>query len=263
MEKLRYIDCCQHYEKDIIGRFEKAKEVKNFFTQEEIDDLRLYQFQNAHRCKFQTTSSNIQPIVDITDMFANLKWLTPKFEELFGKDSFAKEHSGNFYITAQPHDAHVDLPTEDEEENRWFDNLIPWKSVIVPLFLTHDTAAWTVFFNQRRIGYSVTFDRDFSAKQEHSGYRIARDYEGFIDSKGIAMDTEKDYKDWTLGKYPHISENNFRGLSEETVLEHVTGNLFIFDACQIHASVLYDQQPTHWIKNGINIQFYKEHNGTN
>ena len=86
MEKLRYIDCCQHYEKDIIGRFEKAKEVKNFFTQEEIDDLRLYQFQNAHRCKFQTTSSNIQPIVDITDMFANLKWLTPKFEELFGKD---------------------------------------------------------------------------------------------------------------------------------------------------------------------------------
>ena len=68
MEKLRYIDCCQHYEKDIIGRFEKAKEVKNFFTQEEIDDLRLYQFQNAHRCKFQTTSSNIQPIVDITDI---------------------------------------------------------------------------------------------------------------------------------------------------------------------------------------------------
>ena len=127
------------YEQQLSSRIEalyyKAKEVKNFFTQQEIDDLRLYQFQNAHRCKFQTTSSNIQPIVDITDMFANLKWLTPKFEEIFGKDSFAKEHSGNFYITAQPHDAHVDLPTEDEEENRWFDNLIPWKSVIVPLFL--------------------------------------------------------------------------------------------------------------------------------
>ena len=36
----------------------------------------------------------------------------------------------------------------------------------------------------------------------------------------------------------------------------------VFDACQVHASVLepYEKPEIHnWLKNGINIQFYLEH----
>ena len=50
---MKYIDCCKHYNNDIVNRFSKAKSIDNFFTVEEIDTLRLYQFQNSKRVKMQ------------------------------------------------------------------------------------------------------------------------------------------------------------------------------------------------------------------
>jgi len=262
MANLKYITCCKFYRDEIIQRFRPAQKIDKFFNKNEIEIIRLYQFQRAHRVKYQTTSSNIQSVVDVADMFKNISWLQYKFEELFGRGEFADEHTGNYYITTQPHDCHVDLPTEEFERKRWFDNLIPYKSVIIPLFLTHQTRAWTAFFKQRRIGYSVTFDRDYSSLQEKSLYRIARVYDGLIDINGNELDTEKDYGQWSPERYPHVSQNNLRGFEEETVLEHETGSIFVFDACQIHASVLHDGQTPNWLKNGINIQFYKQHDTT-
>lgn len=262
MANFRYITCCKNNRESIISRFRPAQKIDKFFSKNEIEQIRLYQFQNAHRAKFQTTASNIQSVCDITDMFRNIGWLQYKFEELFGRGEFASPHSGNFYITSQPHDCHVDLPTEDEETNRWYDNLIPYKSVIIPLFLTHDTRAWTVFYKQRRIGYSVTFDRDYTSSQDNSAYRIARVYDGLIDQFGNPCDSEKDYGQWSAERYPHVTQNNLRGFEEETILEHETQSLFVFDACQIHASVLHDSKSANWMKNGINIQFYKHHEST-
>lgn len=262
MPNYKYITCCKNYKQEIIQRFRPAQKIEKFFNRNEIEQLRLYQFQHSHRAKFQDTASNIQPVVDVTKMFIDIPWLQYKFEELFGRGEFSKEHSGNFYITSQAHDAHVDLPNEEEEKHRWYDNMIPYKSVIIPLFLTHDTRAWTVFFKQRRIGYSVTFDRDYSTKQENSAYRIARVYDGLIDQFGNPTDPEKDYANWSPERYPHISQNNLRGFEEECVLEHEYRSLFVFDACQIHASVLHDGAPANWMKNGINIQFYIDHDTT-
>lgn len=262
MANLKYLTCCKKYKDEIIQRFRPAKKIDKFFSRNELEQLRLYQFQHCHRAKFQPTASNIQPIVDITKMFSDLPWLQFKFEEYFGRGEFSKEHSGNFYITSQPHDCHVDLPNEEEERHRWYDNLIPYKSVIIPLFLTHDTRAWTVFYKQRRIGYSVTFDRDFSSKQENSTYRIIREYDGLIDQFGNPTDAEKNYGQWSNQRYPHVSENNLRGFDEEIVLEHELHSMFVFDACQIHASVLHDGKPVNWMKNGINIQFYLDHDNT-
>lgn len=262
MANLRYITCCKNYRQQIIERFRPAQKIPKFFSKSEIEKIRLYQFQNAHRAKFQETASNIQSVVDMTDMFKKMPWLQYRFEELFGRGEFSTEHSGNFYITTQPHDCHVDLPTEDEHTHRWYDNMIPWKSVIIPLFLRHGTKAWTAFYKQRRIGYSVTFDRDFSSSQDNSAYRIARVYDGLVDQFGNPTDAEKDYGQWSEERYPHVSQNNLRGFEEETILEHETGSLFVFDACQIHASVLHDGKPADWMKNGINIQFYKYHDSS-
>ena len=262
MANLRYITCCKFYKDEIVQRFRPAQRLENFFNKKEIEDLRTYQFQKARRVKFQETSSNIQSVCDMSQMFIDLPWLQYKFEELFGRGEFAQQHTGNYYITTQPHDAHIDLPTETEERHRWYDNLIPYKSVIIPLFLTHYTRAWTAFFKQRKIGYSVTFDRDHMSKQENSDYKIAREYKGLIDQLGNDCDPETDYDNWTHKKYPHISKNNLRGFEEEIVLEHQIGSIMLFDACQIHASVLWDEQPPTWMKNGINIQFYKHHDTT-
>ena len=192
-------------------------------------------------------------------MFIDMPWLQDKFTKLF-PFPFSKQHSGNYYITTQPHDHHVDLPSEEEKD---FDNLIPYKSVIIPLFITHNTWAWTSFFKQRRIGYSVTFDRDFETDQKDSLYRIAREYDGLIDQFGNQCDPEKDYNNWTEEKYPHLTKNNLKGFEEEVVLGYDVGSVMVFDACQIHASVLmpYKEHPEihKWMKNGINIQFYLNH----
>ena len=121
MSGLTYIECCEKYKQQIIDRFEPAQKVDKFFTKEEIDELRVYQFKNAKKVKFRETSSNIQPNVSINKMFVDMPWLQEKFASFFEHD-FSKRHSGNYYITTQPHDHHVDLPSEDEEG---FDNLIP------------------------------------------------------------------------------------------------------------------------------------------
>ena len=110
MSGLTYIECCEKYRQQIIDRFEPAKKIDNFFSEDEINELRLYQFQKSKKVKFRETSSNIQPNVNINQMFKDLEWLRPKFVDLF-KIEFSKKHSGNFYITTQPHDHHVDLPS--------------------------------------------------------------------------------------------------------------------------------------------------------
>lgn len=255
---MKYIDCCNHYNNDIVNRFSKAKSIDNFFTVEEIDTLRLYQFQNSKRVKMQPSSSNIQPVVSMTKMMSDLPDITAKFKDLLG--DFAKVHTGNYFITSQLHDAHVDLISQDEEiNNSWITNLIPYKSVIIPLFLTKGSQACTAFMNQRRIGYSVIFDKDYLSGDESSMYEILRSYNGLIDINGTPTDDNLDLNQWTETKYPQITKNNFKGFSEEIVIEQKIRSLIVFDSCQIHASCNLTGDNYTWIKNAINIQFYKEH----
>ena len=126
-------------------------------------------------------------------MFVDMPWLQEKFANFFRTQLFSKRHSGNYYITTQPHDHHVDLPSEDEEG---FDNLIP-QECDNPLFPTYNTVASTAFFKQRRVGYSITFDRDRKTRQRDSLYKIARTYDGLIDINGNDCDPEKDYNNWS------------------------------------------------------------------
>lgn len=254
---MKYIECCNYYKKDIIERFEPAYSIDNFFTQDEIDILRLYQFQNSRKIKMQHSSSNIQPLVNISKMITDLDFLKSKFTDLF-KD-FSKKHTGNFFITNRLHDVHVDLISENEAENEWFDNLIPYKSVIVPLFITKGETAHTAFMDQRRIGYSVIFDRDFMSPDESAMYNILREYNGLIDINGNPTDPNVDLNQWKENKYPQITKNNFIGFSEEVILEQHVGSLLVFDACQLHASCNIKNESYNWLKNAINIQFYKDH----
>jgi hypothetical protein len=250
---MKYIDCCKKYREDIISRFSPAKKIDNFFTKEEIEQLRLYQFQNSRRVKMQESSSNIQPLVDVGKMIYTLDFLKNKFKDLLG--DFSKKHSGNYFISSKPHDVHTDLLTKDEGD--WTDNLIPYKSVIIPLFLTKNTQAHTAFMHQRRIGYSVIFDRDYLSLDNSSCYEILREYDGLIDINGKPTDLKLNSSDWIREKYPQVTKKNFMGFSEEIILEQTVESLLVFDACQLHSSVIINNKP--WIKNAINIQFYKEH----
>lgn len=243
-----YIDNCKNNSNAIKDSFEPARLVKNFFSISEIEQLLLLQFQLAERVKYTQTSNNIQSVCDIDNIFTKLPWLKSKFEKEIGR--FSDRHSGNYYITTQLHDAHADLLTEDEcKAFEWSKDIIPYKSCVIPLLIS-DTKAFTAFFNQRHIGYSVTLDRVGISSQEDSDYEIKRDYPSFVN---YGKEMTHNYI------FPHIPNESLNGLTVENVLEYNIGSVMIFDACQIHASCVSKERPNYrWLKSGMNIQFYKE-----
>lgn len=256
---MSYIDNCEKYHTDIVGNFTPATSIPNFFTDSELQDLLLLQFQLADRIKYTPTSNNIQPVCDIDSVFKSCTWLAPKMREVIG--DFADNHSGNYYITTQLHDAHVDLLSETETQRpefAWSKNVIPYKSCVIPLVITPKADAYTAFFHQRHIGYSFTFDRVNISEQENSDYTIIRSYPDFYNIDG-EISNKGDYVREKNFLFPQIPQGNLFGLSIEECLPYDLGSIMIFDACQIHASTVKRNKPNYrWLKSGMNIQFYKE-----
>jgi|TARA_R110000764_G_scaffold194303_1_gene279631 hypothetical protein len=175
-----------------------------------------------------------------------------KFESIL-KHDFSKHHTGNYYITTQLHDAHVDLMTESETQFDWAENLIPYKSCVIPLGITAGAEAHTAFFKQRHIGTSVTFDRVGQSSQDKSMYKIAREYPTFETIDTPVLDNTQGYI------FPHIVEGNINEFEIEAVFPFKPGSAMVFDACQLHASCVTRMRPNFSsLKTGINIQFYIE-----
>lgn len=254
---MTYIDNCRQHQAEIIDNFRPARSVENMFTEDELEQLRLKQFQLADKLKWAASSNNIQPVCDINQLFVELPWLADKFKEEIGE--FSDYHTGNFYITTQLHDAHADLLSERECQESWTHKVIPYKSAIIPLMITNYSDAHTAFFEQRHVGYSVTLDRLHVSEQGNSDYNVAREYPVCYDYQGNECDMEQDYVRETEFLFPQIPVGNMRGLKVGTVLPYEIGSAMIFDACQIHASCVRRSKPNYrWLKSGINIQFYKE-----
>jgi hypothetical protein len=257
---MTYLENCIKYRDQIAAAFEPARLETGFFTPAEIEQLMVLQFRMANRVKWTSTSNNIQPVCNIDDLFEIIPGFTAKFESIIGK--FADNHTGNYYITTQLHDAHVDLITQSESERdefAWTNSVIPYKSVVIPLMITEGADAHTAFFDQRHIGHSITFDRVNASSQENSDYEIARNYPDFYDINGNVVSSSEDYIRNTGFLMPQIPVGNLRGLSVETVLPYSVGDIMVFDACQIHASCVKRSKPNYrWLKSGMNIQFYKE-----
>jgi len=256
---MSYIDNCEKYHKQIVDAFEPARCVENFFSADEIDQLRLLQFQLADRLKYTSTSNNIQPVCDIDTVFERLPWLADRMRTEIG--DFSDHHTGNYYITTQLHDAHVDLLSRqetDRPEFEWSNRVIPYKSVVIPLIISERADAYTAFFHQRHIGYSFTFDRVNISEQENSDYTIIRTYPDFYNIDG-KISNKGEYVREKNFLFPQIPPGNLIGLSIEDALPYEVGNIMIFDACQIHASTVKRNKPNYrWLKSGMNIQFYKE-----
>lgn len=252
-----YADIIEKYRDSIIERFEPSRVLENALDEKKINDLMLYQFKNSDRVRWTDTSNNIQPICNISKLFDQFEWLQELFENEIG--SFSKHHSGNYYITTQLHDSHADLLTESETKEEWAHNLIPYKSCVIPLAMSHESRAHTAFFKQRHIGFSITLDRKYQSEQKKSLYEISREYPDFYLQDGTISPSSKYSPVGQEYIFPHIEDENLDGLEIEAVHEFIPGNIMIFDACQIHASCVMRSRPNfHWLKNGINIQFYRE-----
>jgi hypothetical protein len=249
-----YKENCSNHRQDIIDNFKPAELINSFFSQEEVEQILLLQFQSAHRIKWTDTSNNIQAVCDIDTLFKKMPVLDEKFKEVIG--DYEDTHTGNYYITTKLHDAHVDLMTEDETERpefHWAKNVIPYKSVVIPLLISSEADAWTAYFRQRHIGNSITLDRVGISSQLNSDYRIARQYPEFY-TLGESINAD-DYI------FPHIPKENLEGLEIESVFEFIPGSIMLFDSCQIHASCVTRKSPNYkWLKSGINIQFYRRIN---
>ena len=248
---MSYQELIKTHRDTIIKNFEPARCEENVFSEKELHDLTLYQFQNADDFRWTDTSSNIQPILNVTRLFEDFAWLQDKFESIL-KHNFSQYHTGNYYITTQLHDAHVDLMTESETKFDWAENLIPYKSCVIPLGITAGAEAHTAFFKQRHIGTSVTFDRVGQSSQDKSMYEISREYPT-LETLDIPTLENTDYI------FPHINEGNICDFDLEAVFPFQPGNALVFDACQLHASCVTRKRPNfNSLKTGINIQFYIE-----
>lgn len=257
---MTYIENCTKHRAQIISAFEPARLETGFLSTDEIQKLMTLQFQLANRVKWTSTSNNIQPVCNIDDVFQHMPELTDRFHQLLG--DFSQHHTGNYYITTQLHDAHVDLISQAESQRpefNWTNRVIPYKSVVIPLMITDGADAHTAFFDQRHIGHSITFDRVNASRQENSDYEIAREYPDFYDLQGNPASSTQDYVRNTGFLMPQIPVGNLRGLSVETALPYSVGDIMVFDACQVHASCVKRSKPNYrWLKSGMNIQFYRE-----
>lgn len=254
-----YKEAVEKYHDEIVNRFEPARVLKNILTEQQVNQLMLYQFQNSERVRWTASSNNIQPVCNTEKIFINLPWLQTLFENEM--EAFSEHHSGNFFITTQLHDIHADLLTQQETElySNWED-LVPYKSCVIPLAIGYNSIAYTAFFDQRHIGFSITLDRDYQSSQKNSLYKISREYPDFYLLNGKVDNNENNYSSQNQEYiFPHINDRNLDGLTIESVFEFQPGNIMIFDACQLHASCVHRTRPNfHGLKNGINIQFYRE-----
>lgn len=246
---MSYLDFLENHKTEIVNRFEHSRVLENVLTKDMIEQLMLYQFQNSDRVRWTDTSNNIQPILNVTRLFEDIDWMQPFFEKELGL--FSEHHTGNYYITTNLHDIHVDLMTEYETKFDWAQNLLPYKSCVIPLAISADAEAYTAFFSQRHIGYSTTFDRYGQSSQDKSMYKITRNYPEFVELKSNNNDKFDNYV------FPHIVDENINDLTLEGVYKFTPGNILVFDACQLHASCVTRQRPNFTsLKMGINIQFY-------
>lgn len=247
---MSYIDFLNENKSRIVNNFEPARVAKNLLNKSQIHQLTLYQFQNADNLRWTATSNNIQPIFNVTRLFEDIDWMQKLFENELGL--FSEHHTGNYYITTNLHDIHVDLMTENETKYDWAKNLLPYKSCVIPLGISANAQASTAFFKQRHVGYSTTFDTVGQSLQENSMYDIAREYPEFV-----TLETDTSINDDYI--FPHVDKENTDPLDIENVFDFVPGDVMIFDACQLHASCVTKTRPNFTaLKMGINIQFYHE-----
>lgn len=254
---MKYGEAFVAHKDKIIENFSPAKVLENVLTDEQVKDILLFAFQNTNNLKWTATSSNLQPCVHILDLMKKCPWLKEIIHQEIG-DFYEREHSGNYFITTQLHDAHADLITEEETTEEWTDGIIPYKSCVIPLIISARAIAHTAFFHQRHVGYSITLDRENISSQDDSMYEIAREYPDFYMMDGSVSKFKgiQNHPDYI---FPHIPNENNRGLSIENVFEFKPGNIMVFDACQLHASCVPVDRPNfRWLKSGINIQFYKK-----
>jgi len=253
---MKYGEVIKTQKDKIIENFSPATVLEDVLTQDQVQEILLFAFQNTNNLKWTATSSNLQPSVHILQLMKRCPWLKEIIHQEIG-DFYDEEHSGNYFITTQLHDAHADLITEAETVDEWTDDLMPYKSCVIPLIISAGGIAHTAFFHQRHIGFSVTLDREEISSQDDSMYEIAREYPDFYMQDGSIseFDDIENHPDYI---FPHIPKENNRGLSIENVFEFKPGNIMVFDACQIHASCVPKDRPNfRWMKSGINIQFYK------
>ena len=69
---MTYINNCQKYRQDIIDRFEPAYVMEKFFSDDDLQTLMDYQFQNAKRVKARASGMNIQSVVSVPVSYTHL-----------------------------------------------------------------------------------------------------------------------------------------------------------------------------------------------
>ena len=90
-----YSELLDKHRNTIVNNFEPARCEENVFSERDLHQLTLYQFQNADDLRWTDTSSNIQPILNVTRLFEDFSWMQDKFESIL-KHDFSEHHTGNY-----------------------------------------------------------------------------------------------------------------------------------------------------------------------
>lgn len=250
---LRYehwiMDLSNHnVQKNITQNFEKAKNIENQFSNEELAWLYGYAFSNCGTVRHNDNgtifvSLNLQRIYE---KFKN------KLQEILPGCENSPVVGGNFFITPSQYGLHNDSTRFTDWQNTLektpIDNLdrkyVPWRNVIIPLWTCpSDITSHAVFFDQRHVDFAHVYNHGMKTGEETATtYPIVSNHEeiDFYLLNGKLQEKKDNLKEYDKNHYNnylyYTPYRRLSGLTPELTCEWTPGSVIVFDAFQLHAT---------------------------
>ncbi len=238
---------CNISQKELIKHFSSSECYDNIFSPKELEELTEYMFNNTNDYHLGNTAGLLQLLGNFDQLFEMLKERLRPYVDV----DIATAIQGNFFHTSQQYGIHTDTP----ERGAWEKENIPYKSVIIPLYLLPDTSkCGIVFYDQRIADVGVTLD---NGVQTISHYDSIDDYSTIENAytgngKKVIIGDEM-FPQSLMDEYGLKNKNRHRGLTVEHHFNWVPGSLMVFDTAQVHEST-----PGNFItKGGLRLSLFR------
>lgn len=226
---------------------------KDIFTKEELEFLWKYAFRTENRPRMNRNGTVLiaGKNGELVEVFNYVK---DKIINILGQEAeMSPSIGGNWFITPQQYGLHNDsIRKEDWEKtlkntpyNSTDRKYTVWKNVLIPLWIgTHfdvEDGGQFIFFDQRHIDWATVYNAGNVTPNIASVYNICTDYSNlqFYNGDKQLIDKTKNLQPFDKDvhkKYINTPIERLQGLSLESAFDWIPGDMFIFDAVQLHAS---------------------------
>lgn len=245
----------------------KAKAYNLMFSQDELDWIRGFAFTSCAVARYNQNGT----VFISGNLEAVYKQFKDRIDEIIPGAENSPVVGGNYFVTNDQYGLHNDstrlvdwknsLQSVPEDANQR--RFVPWRNVIIPLYVTPDnTTSQGVFFNERHIDFAHVYNHGHKGDIATT-YPIARDYSQIqfhgLDGNPIPRENNtKEYNEEHYKKYlDYTPKRRLSGLTPELTCNWEPGRPIVFDAVQLHAT--NKGNDVKWTsKMGLLLTFLKE-----